>query len=169
MHQDFRTFSFRGCSYGEFPETIATISTSVGEGGENALDDTTTIQTLLNNVSVAAAGPHPLLAVDGKVGRLTISAIRKFQARHLGWSDGRIDPDGPTLPELRSCSQNPVASSQDSSNPNQLRRAPMSVMAETIRRATAICVLPDARRVIRKTLYELVQVEWFISSFNFFF
>ncbi len=155
MPQDFRTFSFRGCSYGEFPETIATISASVGEGGENDPDDTTTIQTLLNNVPITAAGPHPLLAVDGKVGRLTIGAIRKFQARHLGWSDGRVDPDGPTLPELHSFSPNPDADGLDRSNPNQRRRAHVSVMAETIRRATAISVLPDARKVIRKTLLEL--------------
>lgn len=100
-------------------------------------------------------GPQPRLAMDGIVGKLTIGAIHRFQARHLGWSDGRIDPDGPTLPRLRSYSANLDASGLDAPNPNQQRRAHVSIMAESIRRTIAISVLPHARQAIRKTQYEL--------------
>jgi hypothetical protein len=76
------------------------ISGSVGLGGKNRPDDVRAIQQALNDFSVAEGGPSPQLAVDGLVGPKTLAAIRKFQSHHLGFSDGRVDPGGPTLSKL---------------------------------------------------------------------
>jgi peptidoglycan hydrolase-like protein with peptidoglycan-binding domain len=80
-----------------------TIAAPVGRmGAINRLADTRTVQELLNQVPVAAAGPRPLLDVDGLCGPKTNGAIQTFQQRHLGpaRSDGRVDPNGPTLAKL---------------------------------------------------------------------
>ena len=76
------------------------IKGSVGRGGRNLPDDVKAIQNALNGKDVADGGPYPKLAVDGIVGPLTIAAIEKYQRRHLGWADGRVDPDGPTIHAL---------------------------------------------------------------------
>jgi hypothetical protein len=76
------------------------IKGSVGRGGRNFADDVKAIQDALNGKDVADGGPNPKLAVDGFVGPLTIAAIEKYQRRHLGWADGRVDPDGPTIHAL---------------------------------------------------------------------
>jgi len=58
------------------------------------------IQSALNAQDAANGGPGVPLAVDGLVGPLTIAAIEKYQRRQLGWADGRVDPDGPTIRAL---------------------------------------------------------------------
>ena len=98
---DFQAFSFRGCFEGTFATSSEKISAAVGEHGANVPDDVRAVQELLNGVPVSAGGPQPRLVVDGKAGPLTKAAIRRFQGKHLGWSDGRVDPTGPTFEKLR--------------------------------------------------------------------
>ena len=75
------------------------ISHSVGHGGMNLQHDVETVQTLLNRHRTAA---QPLLTVDRVAGRLTITAIKEFQARvvKMPKPDGRIDPHGTTAEYL---------------------------------------------------------------------
>jgi hypothetical protein len=76
------------------------ISGSVGLGGQNRKDDSKKIQLALNEVPEAFGGPVEPLKVDGLPWQKTIQAIRKFQKKQLGFSDGRVDPGGPTLARL---------------------------------------------------------------------
>jgi len=78
------------------------IRASVGKSGANASIDVMTVQYLLNCVPAAEGGPVQELAVDGFIGPQTMAAIVRLQQAHLGWSDGRVDPSGPTLPLLQS-------------------------------------------------------------------
>ena len=66
----------------------------------NLPDDVRVIQSALNEQDVASGGPSVKLDVDGLIGPLTIAAIENYQRRQLGWSDGRVDPDGPTIHAL---------------------------------------------------------------------
>jgi peptidoglycan hydrolase-like protein with peptidoglycan-binding domain len=93
-----------GC-FGHMPDEAGgggevQISGSVGLGGKNKTNDVMAIQTALNEVSPANGGPAVPLVVDGIVGQKTVGAIAGFQKKHLGWSDGRVDPNGPTLAKL---------------------------------------------------------------------
>src|SRR5262249_22217970 len=55
----------------------------------------------------------PLLEVDGLAGRLTNRAIALFQgAAHLPATDGRVDPNGPTLKALAALCVREFAGSQ---------------------------------------------------------
>jgi hypothetical protein len=74
------------------------ISASVGLGGRNLAGDTFTVQQLLNRARQEDGLPP--IAVDGLVGPETIGAIRAFQQSRLGFSDGRVDPNGPTIAAL---------------------------------------------------------------------
>ena len=154
MVYDVRSFSFVGCVCGRLPDVDEKLSASVGQGGKNRRDDAVTIQTMLNDVPAAESGPQPRLAVDEIVGGLTIAAIRRFQMRQLGWADGRIDPGGPTLARLRGYSASADASGLKAPNPLR-RHAPSPPMIETIRRASAISVLPEARRALHKAQLDL--------------
>lgn len=75
------------------------ISHSVGHGGMNLQHDVETVQTLLNRHRTAA---QLLLTVDRVAGRLTITAIKEFQARvvKMPKPDGRVDPQGITAEYL---------------------------------------------------------------------
>ncbi len=77
------------------------ISGSVGLGGRNLAADVKTVQAALNDEDPDDGGPVLKLAVDGIAGPLTRAAIEKYQRRWLGWADGRVDPDGPTIHQLR--------------------------------------------------------------------
>ena len=154
MVYDFRSFTFSGCHRGRLPDVEDTISASVGQGGKNLRDDTVTIQSLLNNVPAAESGPQTRLAVDGLVGGHTIAAIRRFQMPRLGWADGRVDPDGPTLALLRGFAASADISGLNASG-NLHRHAPSPAMFEMIRRASAISVLPEARRALHKAQLDL--------------
>lgn len=77
-----------------------TIESSVGHNGQNVKSSVMTVQYLLNCVPAAQGGPEPELAVDGIVGPRTIAAIKRFQARKVGFADGRVDPGGKTLAAL---------------------------------------------------------------------
>lgn len=76
------------------------ITGSVGRGGTNARGDVLAVQVLLNLNRPPEAAP---IAVDGGYGDQTGRAIAAFQARILGTAapDGRIDPGGRTLRQLR--------------------------------------------------------------------
>src|SRR5688500_13378102 len=90
-----------GCCECDTPTQGGTsISASVGRGGANRADDVRTIQSALNAQEPTDGGPDVKLAVDGLVGPLTIAAIEKYQRRQLGWADGRVDTDGPTIHAL---------------------------------------------------------------------
>lgn len=82
------------------PQGGPAIGKSVGTGGANVKTDVQLVQSLLNLVASIALAPKPLLKIDGLVGPLTTGAIKQFQARTLGLSDGRIDPGGPTFGRL---------------------------------------------------------------------
>jgi len=97
-------FESGGCALCDGPgyEGSIVISGSVGRGGRNAYEDVKTIQGALNAVVPSDGGPTLKLAVDGVAGPLTIAAIERYQKRQLGWSDGRIDTDEPTIHALNS-------------------------------------------------------------------
>jgi putative chitinase len=76
------------------------ISASVGEGGKNHRSDGVIVQILLNFNRTLPLTP---LEVDGGVGPGTKAAIVEFQKTVLKQEkpDGRIDPNGKTIAELR--------------------------------------------------------------------
>jgi peptidoglycan hydrolase-like protein with peptidoglycan-binding domain len=75
------------------------IEYSVGFRGVNEPNDVLLIQ---NALTVWRAGNGAAwLALDGLVGPQTIGAIRDFQSFNGLITDGRIDPNGPTLAQLR--------------------------------------------------------------------
>lgn len=86
-----------------------TIDKSVGQGGLNHKGDVLTIQRLLNLIEVSDGGPMVPLAEDGLVGPKTIGAIRGFQQFHHTGSDGRVDPNGPTLKKMNEVPKNRLA------------------------------------------------------------
>lgn len=99
-------FAVGGCSCRDSPRNSGglSIAGSVGRGGRNVAADVKTIQSALNDEDVADGGPMPKLAVDGIAGPLTVAAIEKFQRRAIGWADGRVDVDGPTIHRLQQTS-----------------------------------------------------------------
>lgn len=64
---------------------MAIVST-VGEAGDNAVDDVQSVQTMLNDHRAAAG--LPLIAVNGEVDTGTIEAIAEFQAAQGATGDG---------------------------------------------------------------------------------
>ena len=135
----------------------AAISASVGFGGKNLAADVRTVQKLLNAVPQIAGGPVPPLAVDGLVGPKTIAAIQRFQKAQLGWSDGRVDPGGPTIQRLRQFSP-PAAdfakgeAAKDQSNP----------ILEAFRITTMVISVPDAKTAVAKALSRVDQAATFV-------
>jgi hypothetical protein len=107
------------CQLCEAPDRpgYLTIQDSVGRGGRNRPDDVRTIQSALNAQDVAAGGPSVKLDVDGLSGPLTIAAIEKYQRRQLGWADGRVDPDGPTVRKLNGSGGVAVPTQKAGANP----------------------------------------------------
>jgi peptidoglycan hydrolase-like protein with peptidoglycan-binding domain len=77
------------------------IQGSVGQNGDNLERDVRVVQQLLNRQDLA---PLKRISEDGRVGSLTVEAIRHFQTRYLGMNspDGRVDPDGKTMRKLSS-------------------------------------------------------------------
>ena len=95
------------------------LSASVGLNGRNLLEDTTSIQTALNDVPEESGRANPLLVVDGVCGSKTKQAIQKFQLQQFGWklADGRIDPGGPSLERLNELRKKPSAAVAGDSAP----------------------------------------------------
>lgn len=79
---------------------MATISVSVGQNGQNRVEDVRLVQQLLNAIPIDHGGPQLKLGVDGQVGPKTIEAIRQFQQHYHLAIDGRVDPGGATLAKL---------------------------------------------------------------------
>lgn len=71
-----------------------TITTSVGQNGENQPEDVGTVQHLLNTKAGAKLG------VDKRCGPKTIQAILDFQKTFMPVPDGRVDPGGLTWKKL---------------------------------------------------------------------
>ena len=117
----------------------AVIAHSVGIGGMNQPADTKTIQGLLNQVAPIALAPKPLLTVDGVVGPLTNGAIRQFQSRTGGPTDGRIDPNGPTIARLNVLTYKPGSTAKGfaatAPTPPTPAMTPMQAAMEAIPRA----------------------------------
>lgn len=80
---------------------MGTISASVGQGGTNRRTDVQTVQRLINK-QIYKLTPLARLVPDGKIGALTLGAIREFQKRVVGFAepDGRVDPGGQTIAAL---------------------------------------------------------------------
>lgn len=88
------------CRSFDEPITDNPLTGSVGVGGRNAKHDVLAVQQMLNALSPLEGGPDPKLAEDGIVGPKTTAAISKYQKQVLGWSDGRVDTNGPTVKAL---------------------------------------------------------------------
>lgn len=92
----------RGCSLPKCPTAGAAVTEnpirgSVGMKGHNNPADVKTVQQFLNAVPQMKGGPDVLLAEDGLCGPKTQAAISKYQSKVLNRSDGRVDPQGPTI------------------------------------------------------------------------
>jgi len=136
-----------GCSCCDPPSAPGVaIDGSVGRGGRNLPNDVRTIQAALNNVSSADGGPTLKLAVDGFVGPLTVAAIEKYQTRKLGWADGRIDPDGPTIHALNGQSGGVAAPAKGGAAPTPPPKATAEQNAKFVERIGLL--LPRARHWI---------------------
>lgn len=74
------------------------IKKSVGEKGVNRLDDVRLVQVLLNTMDCWKSA-FKKLSTDGKVGKMTINAIKQFQREIIGIKkqDGKVDPNGRTF------------------------------------------------------------------------
>jgi len=79
MNSAVRIIRSRTPVTGPAPGAIA-INGSVGQGGSNGYEDTRAVQTALNAVPAILSGPDTPLDVDGRVGPLTIGAIRAYWA-----------------------------------------------------------------------------------------
>jgi peptidoglycan L-alanyl-D-glutamate endopeptidase CwlK len=75
---------------------MSVLQASVGEKGKNLAEDVQTVQSLLKS-----KGYDPG-SVDGKCGKNTIAAIRKFQSTFLTNPDGLIEPGRKTWLRLSS-------------------------------------------------------------------
>ena len=71
------------------------LRSAVGRGAPNRREDVRVVQTLLNR-----AGANPPLAVDGRFGAHTDTALAAYQAPFLSVPDGVVSPGGPTLRHL---------------------------------------------------------------------
>ncbi len=80
---------------------------SVGRGGVNQPADVKLVQRLLNNV--LAAQHRQLLVEDGLTGPKTNAAIEHYQRQNGLPTDGRVDPNGPTLQLLKAAFEATVA------------------------------------------------------------
>lgn len=79
------------------------IKQSVGNGGVNNKLDVKLIQAALTLSQSPALETAFVMAIDGIVGKKTISAIELYQSEIVGMSkpDGRIDPNGTTIKRLK--------------------------------------------------------------------
>ena len=75
---------------------------AVGRGAAQIGADVLTVQNALNDVAPQLGGPDVKLDSDGRVGKLTLEAIEKFQLFHFGFKDGRVDLFGKTHAKLSS-------------------------------------------------------------------
>lgn len=99
---------------------METITASVGNKGRNLFSDVSKIQELLNG-NLHKIVPLTPLDTDGKIGKITISAIETYQKIVLKMAnpDGRVDPNGKTIRSLNSTFQQPI------------NDAPISVIAKS--------------------------------------
>ena len=72
---------------------------SVGEGGRNIPGDVLFVQFLLADWLVRSGGRE--IAMDGICGTRTKETILAFQKQFTRVSDGRADPNGPTITALQ--------------------------------------------------------------------
>ncbi len=74
------------------------ISQSVGKSGGNIKHEVRYVQALLN--VWRDHNRRPLLKMDGIADTKTIAAVDEFQQAKFGYSDGRVDPNAPTIRKL---------------------------------------------------------------------
>lgn len=77
---------------------MSCLRNSVGDGGVNNSKDVKYVQFLLCDWRYCAGGTG--IAVDGIVGPKTKAEIRAFQSKHTNITDGRVDPNGPSIRAL---------------------------------------------------------------------
>jgi hypothetical protein len=88
---------------------VKDISGTVGPGEANHPADVMIVQYLLNCVPASEGGPREELVIDGRLGPVTIGAVRRLQHAHFGWEDGRVHPGatgGQTM--VRLCAFDPL-------------------------------------------------------------
>ncbi len=94
------------------------IHASVGLNAANIRGDVILVQILLNDWRVRnSVAP---IEVDGLVGPETIGAITAFQKKFMAISDGRVDPNGPTLRKLGQLHLEGILSGNFSSTVNRM-------------------------------------------------
>jgi hypothetical protein len=153
-----------GCSLCNAPTNSGglSIKASVGRGGSNLADDVRAIQSALNAQDVADGGPSVQLAVDGLVGALTIAAIEQYQKRQLGWADGRVDPDGPTIHALNGGGGGAVPPQQGGAKPAAYPKATADQNKAFIERVGGL--LPRARRWVESAQLKLDMASDFLGK-----
>ncbi len=82
------------------PPLPKSIVSPVGRGGVNSNGDVNVIKHLLNHVPDNRGGPIDVLLTRSPIEEL-IAGIQRFQLHQLGFSDGRVDPNGLTLRNLK--------------------------------------------------------------------
>ena len=129
-----------------------TIGGAVGRGGVNRSTDVRAIQQLLN-IRRSAWSSRPL-RVDGMCGTQTLRAIAEAQHRLVGRprSDGRIDPNGPTLRLLNAMRSVPRAAPRATSTPSPV--LPRAVLPPTPR---PVSHAVPARRAGREPPIEVID------------
>ena len=144
------------------------ISGSVGAGGVNKNKDVRAIQAGLNEVPVSEGGPATSLNVDGISGPLTIKAIANFQMRNLGFSDSRVDTNGPTLRALHGesgGSANIVLAGSAGAKPVRPRKAKEpSLLPNPLIVPLMETLLPEIRAAIRAAKFQLTLARPFVGA-----
>lgn len=162
-----RGYTRHGCVLCEVPTPPGTsIKRPVGMGGANQRDDVLTVQKLLNGVPITAAAPPLKLAEDGYIGPRTTQAIIRYQKVRLGWSDGRVDPGGPTITRLvtdnggsATPAVGPGAAGQ--SRPGGGAAPAASTPQEAQRLARAVAQIPRVKKAIDRALLRLDDAQGF--------
>jgi len=153
-----------GCSLCNAPKRsgVTSIKDSVGRGGRNLSDDVRAIQSALNAQDVGNGGPSVKLAVDGLVGPLTIAAIEKYQRRQLGWEDGRVDPDGPTIHALNGRGSGAAAPQKGGAKPPTFPKATAAQNKAFVDKIGGL--LPRARHWVESAQLKLDMASDFVSK-----
>ncbi len=147
---------------------ILAISGSVGAGGINKKEDVRVIQAGLNDVPVSEGGPATPLIVDGINGPLTQKAIANFQKRNLGFSDSRVDTNGPTLRALNGeggGSADVALAGGAGTKPVRPRKAKEpSLLPNPLIVPLMEALLPEIKAAIRAAQFQLSLARPFVST-----
>ncbi|MPZ59115.1 MAG: hypothetical protein GEU91_22035 [Rhizobiales bacterium] len=147
------------------PTPPAILQRSVGQGGANLLADVRAVQARLNAIPAGAGGPTPLLDIDGIAGPKTIAAIHRYQRTKLGFSDGRVDPTGPTWKSLAQPKLVIAQAPRSAAQINFAIAAPEDPLLGVVK--AYLAMMPTIRAAIMSARRRLNNVERFITSHSF--